>query len=104
MGLDFVLFALFAVSIFTNLTVQAIKKLLNKNDVNYSSNVLAVVVSSILSAVVVVLYGIYTSATFDAKMVLEIVILIYLSFLCSTLGYDKVVEAIKQIGEAKKTS
>ena len=72
MTMEFLIVALFAVSLLTNLTVEGIKKLLDKKSVDYSSNVMAAV-------------GV------------ELIALAYLSFLVATNGYDKVIQAIKQI-------
>ena len=61
MNLTFIFLALFGISVTTNLTVEGIKKLLDTKNANYSSNVIAVVVSTIISIVSVVLYCIYFS-------------------------------------------
>ena len=100
MSLEFLIFALLAVSILTNLTVEGIKKLL-KDKENYSLNVMAATVSVILSVAISAGYLIYTDTMLNAKIAVELIALAYLSFLVSTNGYDKVVQAIRQIKEAK---
>ena len=97
MSYEFLFTALFAVSVLTTLTVQGIKTLLNKEDKNYSSNVLAVIVSTVLSVAISVCYIVYTNVAVTAQVVIEIIVLVYLSFLVATNGYDKVVQAIDQI-------
>ena len=47
MTMEFLIVALFAVSLLTNLTVEGIKKLLDKKSVDYSSNVMAAVTQSL---------------------------------------------------------
>ena len=42
-------------------------------------------------------YMIWTETALNAKVAVELIALMYLSFLVSTNGYDKVVQAIKQI-------
>lgn len=102
MNIDFLLTALLAVSIFTNLTVEAIKKILNKEgSAAYSSNLLAAVVAVILSVASTVGYIIWTSQPVTSQVVLQIILLSYLSFLSSTLGYDKVMQAAKQLNVIK---
>lgn len=41
--------------------------------------------------------------SFNVKIVIEIIILMYLGFLTSTVGYDKVVQMIAQIQSTAKT-
>lgn len=98
MHFSFILIALFVVSVFTSLTVQGIKKIQeNIHDSHYPSNILAVIVSVALSALLVLLYCLYTNTAFTVKIGVETAVLMYLSFLVSTNGYDKVMQTIKQI-------
>lgn len=102
MSLEFLVIALFAISILTNLTVEGIKKIADRKAANYSANVLAAVTSVVISVVVSVGYLVWTETSFNAKIAVELIALMYLSFLVATNGYDKVVQAIKQIKEAGK--
>ena len=101
MSLEFLIFALLIVSILTNLTVEGIKKLTDKKSVDYSLNVLAAVTAVILSVALSAGYLIWTETMINARIAVELIALAYLSFLVSTNGYDKVVQAIRQIKEAK---
>ena len=56
MPISFMTTALLAVSLLTNLTVEGIKKLLDGTNAKYSSNVLAAILSTILSGAVCVIY------------------------------------------------
>lgn len=94
--------ALLIVSVLTNLTVEGIKKLLDGTTVKYSSNVLAAVFSVIIACAVCVIYIIMNDIVLSLKVGVEIVILTYLGFLTSTVGYDKVVQMIKQIQSIKE--
>lgn len=102
MPISFMMTALLAVSLFTNLTVEGIKKLLNGTTVKYSSNILAAVVSALIAIAVSVVYMIMGDIVFTVKIGVEIVVLVYLSFLTSTVGYDKIIQAIKQIQSNKQ--
>lgn len=82
MPISFLTTALLIVSVITNLTVEGIKKLLDGTKVKYSSNVLATV--------------------FTMNIGVEIVVLMYLGFLISTVGYDKVIQMLKQIQSVKE--
>ena len=92
--MDMTLFAsaLFFVSTLTALTVEAIKKLMGDKKIN--SDVLAAIVSVILSIVSSVCYIIYNSIQFSAQIVIAIIAYVFFSFLCATVGYDKVFKAL----------
>lgn len=102
MPIYFLTTALLIVSVVTNLTVEGIKKLLDGTTVKYSSNVLAAVSSVIISCAVCVIYLIMNDIAFSLKIGVEIVILMYLGLLTSTVGYDKVVQMIEQIQRIKE--
>lgn len=102
MPIYFMTTALLIVSLVTNLTVEGIKKLLNETTVKYSSNVLAAVISVLVSCAVCIIYLVMNDVSFSFKIGVEIFILMYLGFLTSTVGYDKVVQMIKQIQDAKE--
>lgn len=103
MSIEFLFIALLAVSILTNLTVEGLKKVLNKKAVDYATNVMAAAVAVVLSALLSGGYLIMTETAFNAKIAVELIALMYLSFLVATNGYDKVIQAIKQIQSGKKT-
>jgi len=86
MPISFLTTALLIVSVITNLTVEGIKKLLDGTKVKYSSNVLAAVLSVLIACAVSVIY----------------LVLMYLGFLISTVGYDKVIQMLKQIQSVKE--
>lgn len=102
MPISFLTTALLIVSVITNLTVEGIKKLLDGTKVNYSSNVLAAVLSVLIACAVSVIYLIMTDTVFTMKIGVEIVVLMYLGFLISTVGYDKVIQMLKQIQSVKE--
>ena len=103
MSIEFLFIALLAVSVLTNLTVEGLKKMLDKKAVDYATNVMAAAVAVVLSALLSAGYLIMTETAFNAKIAVELIALMYLSFLVATNGYDKVVQAIKQIQSGKKT-
>lgn len=94
--------ALLAVSLLTNLTVEGIKKLLDGTNAKYSSNVLAAILSTILSGAVCAIYLIMNDIGFSVKIGVEIVVLMYLGFLVATVGYDKVIQTLKQLQTNKE--
>lgn len=102
MSISFLTTALLIVSVITNLTVEGIKKLLDRTKVKYSSNVLAAILSVLIACAVSVIYLIMTDTVFTMKIGVEIVVLMYLGFLISTVGYDKVIQMLKQIQSVKE--
>jgi hypothetical protein len=96
MTIEFLSVALLAISIITGLTVEALKKILDHTKLKYSSNVLAIIVSVVISLLSSIVYVVIKSVPFSAILVMQVVILMFLSFLVSTLGYDKVIQTIKQ--------
>ena len=102
MPISFMTTALLIVSLLTNLTVEGIKKLLEGTNKTYSSNILAAILSTIISGAVCVIYLIMNDVMFSLKIGVEVLILIYLGFLISTVGYDKVIQTIKQIQTSKE--
>ena len=101
MDLSFLTTALIAVSLLTNLTVEGLKKLMDERGVTYSSNLLAAVTSVIIAAAIFGGYMIMNDITFTIKIAVQIVVLMYLAFLSSTVGYDKIIQTLKQIKETK---
>ena len=102
MPISFMTTALLAVSLLTNLTVEGIKKLLDGTNTKYSSNILAAILSTILSGAVCAIYLIMNDIGFSVKIGVEIVVLMYLGFLVSTVGYDKVMQTLKQLQANKE--
>lgn len=102
MPIYFLTTALMIVSIVTNLTVEGIKKLLDTTSIKYSSNVLAAISSVLIACAVCIGYLIMNDIVFTLKIGVEVVMLMYLGFLASTVGYDKVIQTIKQIQTIKE--
>ena len=102
MPISFMTTALLAVSLLTNLTVEGIKKLLDGTNAKYSSNVLAAILSTILSGAVCAIYLIMNDIGFSVKIGVDIVVLMYLGFLVATVGYDKVIQTLKQLQANKE--
>lgn len=97
MSSGFLISALAIISGLTSLTVEAIKKLLG--DRKYSCNLLAAIVAVVLTVAVSAGYMIYFDMALTPQIVVLVIALTFLSFLASTVGYDKVLQLIKQLGE-----
>lgn len=96
---EFLLKALALTSGLTTLTVEAIKKLLNDKQIAYSSNLLAAIVAVILTLCVSVAYVLYFAVPLNVQVIISVIALIYLSFLCATIGFDKIKQLIEQMGK-----
>lgn len=97
MSIETFLMLLLTVSILTGLVTEGIKKLADEAGETYKPNLLAGGVAVVLSAFVSVGYLILTETKFTDKMAVVLIALILLSWLCSMLGYDKVIQSIMQI-------
>lgn len=87
---------LMVVSLLTGLVTEAIKKIMDENGKTYKANTLAGIVSVILSPATCVFYAVNTGVAFDAQFITCAVTLTFLSWLCSMVGYDKVVQTFAQ--------
>jgi uncharacterized membrane protein YkgB len=96
MTLQVFLMLLLIVSVLTGLTVEGAKKLLDEYNKTYHANALAGIVSVVLSVLVGAGYEILISGNLTATIAVYLIALVFLSWLCSMVGYDKVVQAISQ--------
>lgn len=102
MPINFLNIGILIVSLLTGLTVEGLKKILDETKIKYSSNILAVIVSVILSLIVCIVYLILNDIAFTLKISVQILIFMYLGFLVSTVGYDKVLQTFTQIKDGKE--
>lgn len=97
MTLSVFLMLLMIVSTFTGLATEAIKKLLQERGKTYYANALAGYISAGLAIAVGVAYVILTDAVMNIQMAVYLIALIFMSWLASMVGYDKVIQTIAQI-------
>lgn len=90
--------ALAAISVLTSLTVEGLKKILDEKKIKYSANILAVIVAFAITIIGSVLYIIFYAVPVTPQVIVLIVALSLLSFIIATVGYDKLKQAIKQLG------
>lgn len=96
MTLEVFLMLLLAVSIFTSLVVEGIKKFVGEK-YHASSNLVAGIVAIVLGVVVGVFYCILAEIAFSTNIIIILIALVFLSWLCAMVGYDKVIQAITQV-------
>lgn len=92
---DTFLIGLMVISTLTGLVTEAIKKILTEHNKKYHANTLAGIISTILSAAIGVGYVIITGTSFTAQIIVYIVALTFMGWLCSMVGYDKVIGQFK---------
>lgn len=88
---------LLAVSLFTSLTLQAIKAILKDYKKSLPDNTLASIIAIVLAAALSVGYAIVQNIPFSASYLVCSIALAFLGFLCATNGYDKVKQALEQL-------
>lgn len=87
---------LLIISVFTGLATEAVKKFLIDCNINYRANVLAGIVALILSALVGIGYVVMMNVAITAQVVVCLIALMFMSWLCAMVGYDKVIQTISQ--------
>ena len=98
------LFGLLIISTLTSLATEALKKSLSEHKATYRSNTLVGIVSLILSSAIGVGYAAITENPITQQAIVCLVALIFMSWLCAMLGYDKVIQTISQFKTSTKDS
>ena len=91
-------------STLTSLATEAVKKLLAEHSKNYYANTLAGIVSVILSVAIGIGYMMLSSISFTSQTIVYLIALVFISWLCAMVGYDKVIQAIRQFKTASAES
>lgn len=87
---------LLVISTLTGLATEALKKILTEHNIAYKANTLAGVVALVISAITVVGYVVFTGSAFSAQIFVCLITMMFMSWLCAMIGYDKVIQAISQ--------
>lgn len=101
-SLEIFMLGLLVTSVLTGLVTEAVKTILTEHNATYRANTLAGVVALVLSAAIGACYAILTNTGFTAQVIICIIALIFMSWLCAMVGYDKVVQAISQFKTTSK--
>lgn len=97
--LDIFLLGLMAISTLTGLVTEAVKKILTEYNVTYRANTIAGIVAAVLSAGIGAGYVVLTGIAFSGQIVVCIVALMFMGWLCSMVGYDKVIGLFNNINK-----
>jgi len=95
--LEVFLIGLMVISTSTSLVTEAVKKVLNACNVKYHADLLAGIVSAVLSVGVGIGYVILENVGFTGQSIVCIIALAFMSWLGSMVGYDKVIAHIKSV-------
>lgn len=96
---DIFLVGLMIVSTLTSLTTEAVKKILVEHNIKYRSNTLVGIVAAVLSAAIGISYVVVANAGFTPQVIVCLIALVFMSWLCAMVGYDKVIEHLKTSGK-----
>ena len=96
------LMGLLATSTLTGLATEALKNILVEHNKQYHANTLAGIVATVLSIAIGIGYVVFTDFGFTTQTVVSIITLVFMSWLCAMVGYDKVIQTISQIKNTRK--
>lgn len=95
-NLETFMLGLLIVSTLTSLATEAMKKLLTEWKMDYHANTLAGIMSILISGAVGIAYILMNGIEPTPTVSIYFIILVFMSWLCAMVGYDKVVQAISQ--------
>ena len=96
------LFELMIVSTLVGLVTEVVKNRLIKANIEYKANTIAGMVSLILSSAVGIGNILLSGSGFTLVIIINIIVLMFASWLGAMIGYDKVVQTINQFKTYKK--
>ena len=96
MDVDFTMLAI--ISVLTTLSTECVKKLLNKNDVDYVSNIIAVIMAVIISVMLIVIRPIaMDGVAFTAELAYNGIAMAFFGALAATVEYDKLIQTLSKL-------
>lgn len=101
-GFEIFLFGLLITSVITGLATEAVKSVLTEHNIKYRANTLAGLVALVVSAAIGSGYIILSGENFTTQVIICLLGLVFLSWLCAMVGYDKVMQAISQFKTYRK--
>ena len=102
MNLQTFLSGLLLASTLTSLVTEAVKGIFVEKGKPYYANTIAGVASTIVSFGIGGSYTVLTDTPFSDHVVVYLIALMFLSWLCAMVGYDKVIQAISQFKTYRK--
>lgn len=88
-------------SVITSLCTEACKKVLDEIGVKYASNILVCIISAVVGILGTCVYYVLFSLEFNAVNIVCIFLMSLTTAVGSMVGYDKVIQTIRQIAMGK---
>ena len=104
MTVEVMLVLLAILSAVTSLVTEGVKKILNKKEKEYATNVVVWVVAAILGGGVTAIFYLAFGIPWTALNIVYIFVMIVASGLGAMVGYDKVIQTVTQVGQIVKQS
>ena len=101
-NLETFLFGLLLTSTLSSLATEAVKKILVEHNANYRANTLVGIVAFVLSFAIGVGYAALTEIPITQQAIVCLIALIFMSWLCAMVGYDKVIQTLSQFKTNRK--
>ena len=89
-------------SVVTSLCMEAAKKILDDMKIAYACNIVVCIISAIIGVLGTCAYYVLFEIEFTAANIVCALLMSLTTAVGSMVGYDKVVQTIKQIGQWKK--
>lgn len=96
MNLQTFLAGLLIASTITSLATEGVKKILAERNKTYYANTLVGLISVVISSAIGAGYMVLENVAFSSQVVVYLLALIFMSWLCAMVGYDKVIQAVGQ--------
>lgn len=97
MTVELFLFLLTALSIITSLFTEGIKVFLDSLKFEYASNIVVLCVSVVVGGIGTAVFYMWNDIAWTSMNIICIFLMVCANWLCSMIGYDKVMQAIAQI-------
>lgn len=94
MTVEVFVYLIMAISVVTGLVVEALKMIVKRNDYNIIAGFVAIILTICAAGG----YAIWNQITIDARYVIFFIGVAFASWLSAMLGFDKVKQALIQIG------
>ncbi len=101
MSIDNLIAFITGVSLASSLISQALKKMLDEDNIKYSSNLLVGLVTILSSILACGGYCVIANIHITSTIIVYGIVIILCSWVGSMVGYDKVTQLLKQIKELK---
>ena len=101
MTLSLFMTLLVILSVVVSLITEAVKKALNEANINYSSNLIVLIVSSVVGVGGTLLMYLFLGIAFTAPNIICMVLMAVAVWVGAMVGYDKVLQMLEQLRSLK---